>query len=625
MAIEITRVFPANVKEGEKVTFEVSIKKDIVTTTEGHNLDSNYQPSPYEIQIYQGDIAEKLIHTLDQTDNFTTCTWDTSGRVAGAYSAKAVYKMADSIIESLLVTFRIEGAQQHITTDVTMQRPGSYPSDDQALWVAIRNRTNAISFDKYKRFVDLVLCRESSEFWSKVPQSIPGVLKQIADSPNLNIYGSQSYSILKAATQIFLMLECGVVIKEESRWEGGYKLLDLENERYRLSDPTADFKSLEDHLKSYLLGENHQALPYLNRIVGALMAVNPDKEVLPYCNGILKHRYTQPSLQELIWSYWHEEGMLVQTMQTIAMRFQNQSSSPYDPLGELEIDPLRPLNNIIWGYVQDEHNRLSVRRRDSEYSHHYGLRLLGRAVSSNPVADNRSKFIEAFHGLLYRAAVFFRDDSDTTVIADAFPLLNALKNVHLVLAEGAHNQFGDMPTQSRAEMLTMQWILARPEMREFLRGRHMVPYQEEWMGAVDAMKKLQGWTDNTITHFHELAVHGERLLLSIRYGDWSDLNNTEHQAKNWARYWKSEIQRYLLGYQSVTGVDLMADTTNSQEAAERYQMPSTLLQRKLSAQSRPRALPNTRATASLGVMASGYAEMPLARPRARALRYKKED
>ena len=32
------------------------------------------------------------------------------------------------------------------------------------------------------------------------------------------------------------------------------------------------------------------------------------------------------------------------------------------------------------------------------------------------------------------------------------------------------------------------------------------------MGAVDSMKRLQGWTDTTITHFHELAVTGERIL-----------------------------------------------------------------------------------------------------------------
>ena len=157
---------------------------------------------------------------------------------------------------------------------------------------------------------------------------------------------------------------------------------------------------------------------------------------------------------------------------------------------------------------------------------------MGKAVSDLNPADTRSKFIEAFHNLLSAAARFFKEDSDTTVIADAFPLLNALKEVHLILAEGAHNQFGDLTWTARAEMMTIQWMLARPEMKEFLRGRYMVPYQEEWMGAVDSMKKLQGWTDTTITHFYELAVTGERILLSIRYGDWSDIENIEDQAKN---------------------------------------------------------------------------------------------
>ena len=88
-------------------------------------------------------------------------------------------------------------------------------------------------------------------------------------------------------------------------------------------------------------------------------------------------------------------------------------------------------------------------------------------------ADNRSKFIEAFHNLLYRCSIFFKEDDDTTVIADGFALLQALKEVHLLLAEGAHNQFGDLPWTARVEMLIQQWLLARPEIRDFLPGpRH---------------------------------------------------------------------------------------------------------------------------------------------------------
>ena len=68
-----------------------------------------------------------------------------------------------------------------------------------------------------------------------------------------------------------------------------------------------------------------------------------------------------------------------------------------DPLANMEIDPLRPLNNLIWGYIQDEQHRLTVVRRNYEYDHHYGLRLAGRAVRDVRTADSRSKFLEAFH------------------------------------------------------------------------------------------------------------------------------------------------------------------------------------------------------------------------------------
>ena len=79
--------------------------------------------------------------------------------------------------------------------------------------------------------------------------------------------------------------------------------------------------------------------------------------------------------------------------------------------------------------------------------------------------DTRSKFLEAFHHLLRLCTVFYKQDDDTTVKADAFPVLNALKEVHLILSQGAHNQFGDLPSTARIEMLMQQWLLARPEFR----------------------------------------------------------------------------------------------------------------------------------------------------------------
>jgi hypothetical protein len=278
----------------------------------------------------------------------------------------------------------------------------------------------------------------------------------------------------------------------------------------------------------------------------------------------------------LIWSYWHEEGMLVQTLNLISKRFQNARGPGRDAMARLDIDPLRPLNNLFWGYIQDEMFRLTVPRRAFEYDHHYGLQLLGKAAPPMQSADSRSKFLEAFHHLLNLCSIFFKEDDDTTVIADGFPLLNALKDVHLLLAEGAHNQFGDLPWTARVEMLIQQWLLARPEMREFLGGRIMVPYTEPWMDRVDTVKSMQGWSDVNVMHFRDLGVFGEQLLLAIRWGAWTKVFDPV-QAANWARYWRPEIQGYIHAYRAVTGVDLTGEPVNST-------IPGILLRNRLASQ-----------------------------------------
>src|ERR1051325_794630 len=58
--------------------------------------------------------------------------------------------------------------------------------------------------------------------------------------------------------------------------------------------------------------------------------------------------------------------------------------------------------------------------------------------------------------LLNLASKFYKQDDDTTVVADGFPVLNGLKEVHLLLSEGAHNQYGDLPWTARQEMMMEQ-------------------------------------------------------------------------------------------------------------------------------------------------------------------------
>jgi len=100
------------------------------------------------------------------------------------------------------------------------------------------------------------------------------------------------------------------------------------------------------------------------------------------------------------------------------------------------------------------------------------------------------------------------------------------------------------------------------------------------------MKTLQGWPDVSARHFRDLAVFGERILLTLRWGDWSAINDAL-SAQNWAIYMRGAIQGYVHAYRAVTGVDLSATTSAVQLAAESYRQPSELLRNRLATQRRP--------------------------------------
>jgi hypothetical protein len=331
-------------------------------------------------------------------------------------------------------------------TKVALQRSSTQATPDQALWAAIRNRTQAISFNRYNAFINAVLCEPSqggSAYSVKDPQAIglpPLADRRTEPGSRPSIYGVDAYNLLRLATEAFLILECGVVeVKDEGNGNRRVTLpdpvlFDAVEEAYRFGRPVT-IDVVEADLTAYFSGTNH--LPDLKRILDALLGLDSPRqqEKLPYCDAVLKNRFSCPALLELMWSYWHEQGMLVQTMNALAVRFQNRrSSADRDPLANLELDPMRPLNNLLWGYIQNTYDRLSVPRRAYEYDHHYGLTLYGKAVPQLRSADSRSKFLEAFHNLLYRTAVFFQEDADTTVVANGFPLLNALREVHLLPA-----------------------------------------------------------------------------------------------------------------------------------------------------------------------------------------------
>jgi hypothetical protein len=296
-------------------------------------------------------------------------------------------------------------------------------------------------------------------------------------------------------------------------------------------------------------------------------------------DGFTEYKLDNPSMAELIWNYWHEEGMLVQGINAITLRFQNRLYPGGDKLARCNISHLRPLTNLIWAYVQHEPERLSLARRAYEYDHQYGLRLRGSAVPNLVSADSRTSFIEAFHRVLQEACRYYRTSMDTTMHADAFPMLNCLRELHLILAEGSDNQYSDMPVQARAEMLLQQYILSRPEISDFLGGKPGVPYPEPWMPHLDTLRQVMGWNDASIRHYHTLANCGEMILLSIRHLNWSDIKDSS-RAANWLAACRPEIQSYVHSYRAVTGVDLGVFDTPVVAGNEWAVQPSELIGRR---------------------------------------------
>jgi hypothetical protein len=450
---------------------------------------------------------------------------------------------------------------------------------DVSFWTAIRNGTDALSYVNYSAFMDFLFCGGINPFSNQSSgekyRETLGIANERLALPFNNV---DAYRALKVATEAFVMATISVAGDPDP----GLK---------------SEFRNYEIELQPFdgNVEKNFRVIPYLAIIRQQLQDIdikftpfekaleqyiNTDSRKLAEdCYGLIKHKLQHPCLLELIWNYWHEESMMVQGIGTIARRFQNiRGEEPIDPLANLEIGPLRTLNNLLWGYIQDEQHRLTVRRRAYEYHHHYGITLQGKAVSGLRPADSRSKFIEAFHVLLNLCVKFYKQYDDTTVVADGFPVMNALKEVHLILSEGAHNQYGDLPSTSRIEMLMQQYLLARPELRDFLTSRQMVAYPEAWMDRVAALNQMHNWTKTNVLHYRDLGVFGEQIILSIRFGAWSTVFNRD-QAANWAIFWRPQIQNYIHAYRAVSGVDL-----SREDGRIDVQQPSYHLVRRLKEQ-----------------------------------------
>ncbi|MEW5249784.1 hypothetical protein [Microbulbifer discodermiae] len=511
------------------------------------------------------DQAASLFKLEGKEKNYYKQFLDTTELLPDTYTVKvdATPKTGKKLQATLAITVQqaplAAMAHQFRQDSIGIATRQTSPTDDQGLWVKLRQCLEGRRFEMYDSLVTEIMCGNSYE--------PPG---ERLDSCNYR-HGVQGYQLLKAATETFLLCHacCG-------NFDTIGDNFSSREESPRLGH-SATQEDMQNYLNQYLSSSaSPQTLPYLGQILKNLDLLGLESTNYP-CSQSVRG---QPCMFELIWSYWQEQGGLVQTINAITLRFQNRRVHPgsvIDPLANLALDPLRPLNNLLWGYVQDSRQRLTVARRAYEYEHEYGLLTEGKAVGKIHPAERRGQFLESFHALLQAAAVWYRDLQNTMVNPDPFPILEKIRTVHLQLAKGANNQFGELSSTARMEMMMAQWLIAQPPMREFLHSRAMVPYAEPWMGQVDAMHKLMSWSDVSVSYFDLLARFGEMILLSIRYGNWTQASNPQ-QANNWLQYWRPEIQGYIEAYRTVTGVDLSA--SSGQRTSVNAMQPSKLLQRR---------------------------------------------
>lgn len=506
---------------------------------------------PRDLHTFYSKITDSNNNLQSKPPKITTLLAVIKNEVEGVVTANG-YKL----IQGKPIPISIADA------NVSLRQSNLEPNSEEAFWDAIVNRTEAIGFIKYKEFIELFVAGKYAAQYTPAtgksgnPSTVGTLATDLSGINGKNIYGIDAYKLIKQATQAFLTLEAGVVINRPRGTDGSVT-----------RDPIPDIK-LNEYLSEHIL-------PFFKNLP-AIKAWSIEDEGSPLAEGLLRYRYSAPSMMELIYCYWMEQGMLAQTMNAIALRYQNYSLGPNQVLKNFAVSPLKPLSNLLWGYIQDENNRLTLARRAAEYMSQYGLQIEGKAVPRFDNVDSRPRFLGALHSLLHNTLAFYKEDANTTIVADGFGLLNALREVHMILSDGAVNQFGDLTCAAREEMLIMQWLLSRQEMREFLRGRPGTPYKEDWMEQVEAMKRLQGWPDISIIHFHDLAQFGEQLLLSIRYSNWMSVTD-QNSAKRWARKWRAQVQGYTHAYQAVTGVNLAAADPDTRKDLQ----PSLLLKQRM--------------------------------------------
>ena len=98
--------------------------------------------------------------------------------------------------------------------NATLQRTGTQLTNDVSLWLAIRNGTDALSFNNYLRFMNHLFCGEPVTGLPKFEQQRFAEKGRrsgdLVKSRFLPFTDADAYRVVKAATEAFVMVNCGI-------------------------------------------------------------------------------------------------------------------------------------------------------------------------------------------------------------------------------------------------------------------------------------------------------------------------------------------------------------------------------------------------------------------------------
>ena len=223
---------------------------------------------------------------------------------------------------------------------VRLARPDQGATSDQLLWMLVRNRTDAISFNNFDRFANSVFTGNPRRRPRTSPRSPTSRTERGHSSWARSV--STRTEILRTAAEYFLMHEVGLIVQRINRPPIGpvvvtdvpsadYEPIDIDFEAYRMNGRRPPVDWVGELRASYyrdlrgLAGTTPRVLPYFEQIIRRLSQIDGRpvdllEEQMRFCDcyGVLPGRVIGPLAIELIWSYWHEEGMLAQTLNAIA-------------------------------------------------------------------------------------------------------------------------------------------------------------------------------------------------------------------------------------------------------------------------------------------------------------------